>query len=78
MLTSAMFREIGKGTRSLIVTILRTIILQVPVCYLLGITLGLGLNGVWMGIVIGNLAAVAVTFCWGKYKVEHVIDSNRP
>ncbi len=77
MLTSAMFRGIGKGTRSLIVTILRTIILQVPISYLLGITLGLGLNGVWMGIVIANVTAVSVTFSWGKYTVEHVIDSEK-
>ncbi len=75
MLTSAMFRGIGKGTRSLIVTVLRTIILQVPISYLLGITLGFGLNGVWTGIVIANVTAVSVTFIWGKYTVEHVIDS---
>jgi putative MATE family efflux protein len=78
MLTSAMFRGIGKGTRSLIVTVLRTIVLQVPICYLLGIILGLGLNGVWIGIVIGNVAAVTITFSWGKYTVEHVIDSVSP
>jgi putative MATE family efflux protein len=78
MLTSAMFRGIGKGTRSLIVTVLRTIILQVPISYLLGITLGFGLNGVWTGIVIANVAAVSVTFSWGKYTVEHVIDSVSP
>lgn len=75
MLTSAMFRGIGKGMRSLIVTILRTVILQVPISYLLGITLGLGLKGVWMGIVIANGLAVSVTFSWGKYTVEHVINS---
>jgi Na+-driven multidrug efflux pump len=75
MLTSAMFRGIGKGTRSLIVTILRTIILQVPICYLLGITFGFGLNGVWTGIVAANLIAITVTFPWGKYTVEHVIDA---
>jgi len=77
MLTSAMFRGIGKGMRSLIVTLLRTIILQVPISYLLGIPLGLGLNGVWMGIVIANVAAVSVTFYWGKHTVEHVIDAEK-
>ncbi|MBN2199562.1 MAG: MATE family efflux transporter, partial [Candidatus Aminicenantes bacterium] len=77
MLTSAMFRGIGKGMRSLIVTLLRTIILQVPISYLLGIPLGLGLNGVWLGIVIANVAAVSVTFYWGKHTVEHVIDAEK-
>ena len=77
MLTSAMFRGIGKGTRSLVVTILRTIILQVPISYLLGITFGFGLNGVWTGIVIANVIAVSITFYWGKYTVEHVIDAEK-
>lgn len=76
MLTSAMFRGIGKGMRSLIVTVLRTIILQVPIAYLLGILLRWGLPGVWMGIVIGNVSAVTVTFTWGKHTVEHVLDSK--
>jgi putative MATE family efflux protein len=78
MLTSAMFRGIGKGTRSLIVTILRTLILQVPICYLLGITFGFGLNGIWTGIVVANLLAVTVSFSWGRYTVEHVIDAASP
>ena len=77
MLTSAMFRGIGKGMRSLIVTLLRTILLQIPITYLLGITFGFGLNGVWIGIVIANMIAVSVTFFWGRYTVEHVIDTEK-
>jgi Na+-driven multidrug efflux pump len=38
----------------------------------------LGLNGVWMGIVIANVVAVSITFSWGKYTVEHVINSDSP
>lgn len=37
------------------------------------ILLGLGLKGVWMGIVVGNILAVLITFIWGKYTVEDVI-----
>jgi Na+-driven multidrug efflux pump len=59
------------------VTILRTIILQVPISYLLGITLGFGLNGVWTGIVAANVLAVTITFSWGRYTVEHVIDAEK-
>jgi len=28
------------------------------------------------GLVIGNVSAVAVTFLWGKYTVEHAVDSK--
>lgn len=77
MLTSAMFQGIGKGKRALAVTILRTIILQVPVAYLLGIFFGLGLIGVWLGIVTGNIVAVSIAFAWGKVTVDRIDDDFR-
>ena len=73
MLTSAMFRGVSKGKRSLIVTILRTIIIQVPVAYLLGIVFQMGLTGVWLGIITGNVIAVTITFLWGRHTVNHII-----
>jgi len=72
MLTSAMFRGVGKGSRSLIVTIIRAIILQVPVVYLFGIIMGMGLTGIWIGIVTGNVVATFITFSWGVYTVNRI------
>ncbi|MEA1964830.1 MAG: MATE family efflux transporter [Candidatus Aerophobetes bacterium] len=74
MLTSAMFQGVGKGKKALVITILRTIILQVPVAYLLGILLGFGLTGVWLGIVIGNAIAVSVAFLWGRITIAGIFD----
>lgn len=70
MLTGALFQGIGRGTRSLAVTILRTFVLLLPAVYFMGITLGMGLTGVWLGIVIGNSAATLVSFCWGRLTVR--------
>lgn len=72
MLTSSMFQGIGKGKQALTVTILRTVILQVPGAYLLGIMFSLGLTGVWMGLVIGNIIAVSVSFLWGRKTVNGI------
>ena len=73
MLTSAMFRGVGKGKNSLIATLFRTIFLQVPFAYFLGISFTLGLMGIWMGIIAGNIIAVSLTYLWGKYTVDHII-----
>lgn len=71
MLTSALFRGINQGMNSLIVTLIRTVVLQVSIAYLLGITLGYGLEGIWMGIVAGNLiAGIAITFPWGLLSIR--------
>ncbi|MEA1993320.1 MAG: MATE family efflux transporter [Euryarchaeota archaeon] len=76
MLTSAMFRGVAEGTRSLIVTILRTVIFQLPVVYLLGITFGFGLSGIWWGIVLGNALAVSITFLWGRVTIDEVFQDG--
>lgn len=73
MLTSAMFRGVGKGKNSLIATLLRTIILQVPFAYYLGIVLQMELIGIWIGLIAANVIAVIITFIWGKYTVNRII-----
>jgi len=71
-LTSAMFQGINKGLNSLIVTILRTIIMQVLFSYFLGVVLKWGLIGVWLGIVMGNLIATVITFNWGRAVIRNI------
>jgi putative MATE family efflux protein len=72
MLTSSMFQGIGRGENSLIVTILRTLIMQVFFAYLLGITLKTGLTGIWWGIVSGNIIAAIFAFMWGRLTVKRL------
>ncbi len=75
MLTSAMFVGIGKGLHSLIATILRTFVFQLSACYLLGITFGFGLVGVWWGIVISDICAAIVIFIWGRLTMNKVLQN---
>ncbi|NPA74519.1 MAG: MATE family efflux transporter [Euryarchaeota archaeon] len=72
MLTSSMFRGIKKGTYSFIQTILRGLVMQVIFTYLLGIVLGYGLAGIWIGIVIANIAASAIALPWGLATLKKV------
>lgn len=65
MFTSAMFQGVGQGLKSLAVSILRTIVLHVFFSWLFVFVLEMGLNGVWLGILMGNIVAEAITFMWG-------------
>jgi putative MATE family efflux protein len=75
MLSSSLFQGVGKGLYSLIVTILRTIILIVPLAWIFGIILGWGLVGAWWGLVIANIIGSAVTFIWAKHYVNGLLKS---
>ena len=70
LLTSSMFQGIGRGENSLAVTILRTLIMQVFFSYLLGYYFNFGLQGVWWGIVIGNIVASVISFTWGRLTIH--------
>jgi len=73
ILTSAMFRGVGKGMNSLVVSIIRTFLFQIPLAYILGAHLGWGLTGVWWGIVGGNVIATIFTFTWGFKTVNRIL-----
>jgi len=78
MLSSSMFQGAGKGVNALTVTIFRTIILTLPLSWLLSITLGLGLTGAWWGMVIGNLSGSFTAFAWGKLHINKLKKSSNP
>ncbi len=70
--SSAMFQGTGKGINALLVTLLRTIVLQPPLALALAYGLNLGLNGVWWGLVVGNTIGVIVAFVWAKHYLRSV------
>ena len=72
MLSSSMFQGIGKATNALVVTIIRSIILTIPLAWIFSITLGLGLNGAWWGMVAANLSGSAIAFVWGKLYIRNL------
>jgi putative MATE family efflux protein len=72
MFTSSMFQGVGQGFKSLIVTIMRTVIMQVVFSWLFVFVLRIGLVGVWWGIVLGNATSAFITFNWGRFTVKHL------
>jgi putative MATE family efflux protein len=76
MLSSSLFQGVGKGLYSLIVTILRTIILILPLAWLFGVILGWGLPGAWWGLVVANIIGSAITFIWAKLYINNLLKST--
>ena len=47
MMSSTLFQAVGKGTTSLIITVLRTVVFIALFAWIFGIALSWGTNGVW-------------------------------
>ena len=85
ILTISMLQGVKLGNYSLILTLLRTLVFEVPAAYLLGIYFGMGLTGIWIGIIAGDLLVTAISFAFGyktirKFKklYPNPIDLNEP
>ena len=59
-----MFQGVGKGTTALAITIIRSLLAEVIIAYFLGIVLGLGYTGIYIGIIIGGFIGSMIGFGW--------------
>jgi putative MATE family efflux protein len=66
IVASAMFQGTGQGLVSLVITLFRTIVLIVPVAFLMAVVLHMGLLGVWWGFIIGNIAGGIISYIWSR------------
>ncbi|RZN15159.1 MAG: MATE family efflux transporter [Methanosarcinales archaeon] len=76
MLSSSLFQGTGKGMTALLVTILRTLILTPLFAFVFAFNIGLGLVGVWWGLVVANTIAVTVAFVWARLYIQKLIKKS--
>ncbi|MGA1872210.1 MAG: MATE family efflux transporter [Thermoplasmatota archaeon] len=73
MLSGSAFQAIGKGFKSLLVTLFRTIIFALIFTILFGLVLDWGLPGVWGGILLGNLLGASISYAWISLTIRRLI-----
>ncbi|GAB6189078.1 MATE family efflux transporter [Marinitoga arctica] len=76
MFTSSMFQGIGHGLKSLTVTIMRTIVMQLLFSWLYIFVFNFGITGVWWGIVTGNATSSIITFTWGRFTIRKLKETE--
>ncbi len=72
MPSSFMYQGIGRGTTSLVWTIIRELIFTVSFTYIFGIMLNLGFTGIWVGLAIGRILASILNFIYAKYTLREL------
>ncbi len=69
MVSSFMYQGIGRGTISLMWTIIREVIFTVGSTYIMGIVLGWGLVGIWTGLALGRIMASILNYAYARYTI---------
>ncbi|WP_405280371.1 MATE family efflux transporter [Methanobrevibacter sp.] len=66
IMSSMMFQGVGKGTYSLLITLLRSLILESVFAYLFCFIFGWGLPGIYGGVVLGCFVGGTIGYIWAK------------
>ena len=70
------FQGIGKGITAMFQTIMRETGFTIFFAVLLGVVLGYGVWGAWMGIVLGEVVSNNITMVWSDWQIKKLININ--
>ena len=70
IMSSMMFQGVGKGTYSLLITLLRSLILESVFAYIFCFIFGWGLAGIYGGVVFGCFVGGTVGFIWARIFIK--------
>ena len=66
IMSSMVFQGVGKGTYSLIITLLRSLILESVFAYIFCFIFGWGVTGIYAGVVFGCFVGGTAGYIWAK------------
>ena len=72
VMSSSIFQAVGKGTTSLILTVLRELVFACVFAYIFAIPLGMGQQGVWWGIVAGDIFGGIIAYAWARLYIKRL------
>ncbi|WP_406533960.1 MATE family efflux transporter [Methanobrevibacter sp.] len=70
------FQGLGKGITAMFQTIMRETGFTILFAVLLGVVLGYGVWGAWMGIVLGEIVSNNITMVWADWQIKKLININ--
>jgi Na+-driven multidrug efflux pump len=72
LLSSSVFQGVGKGPTSLFLTFMRSLVFAAVFAYLFAIPLGMGEQGVWWGMVTGEISGGLLAFTWARVYISQL------
>lgn len=70
MMSSMMFQGVGKGTYSLLITLLRSLILESVFAYIFCFIFGWGVVGIYSGVILGCFVGGTMGYIWAKFFIR--------
>ena len=72
MMSGSIFQGVGKGMTSLAITVMRELVFIALFAYVLGIVLGMGEQGIWWGMVAGDILGSLISYTWARAYISRL------
>lgn len=72
IMSGSVFQGTGKGLTSLVINVFRNLVFIALFAYILGIVLGMGEQGVWWGIVAGEILGGFLGYIWARIYISRL------
>lgn len=72
MISVATFQAVGKPYPAIVFPIARMLVFSVPFSYLFVYTYGMQMGGVYLGLIIGNVAIVPIALLWVRFHLKRL------
>ncbi|MDC7240728.1 MAG: MATE family efflux transporter [Spirochaetales bacterium] len=66
------FQAVGHPIPALILTLLRTILIALPLSYLFVLQFDMGIEGVWWGLIAGSSSSMILSLIWVRYTISRL------
>jgi Na+-driven multidrug efflux pump len=76
IMSACLFQGAGKGLTSLFLNMLRDVVLITMMAFVLRVVLGRGEQGIWWGIVFGNVVGGVLSFLWARMYISRMKERN--
>jgi putative MATE family efflux protein len=76
LLSASVFQGVGKGPTSLVLTFMRSLVFALVFAYLFAFPLGMGEQGVWWGMVAGEMAGGLLAFSCARMFISRLVRSS--
>lgn len=70
IMSSMVFQGVGKGVYSLIITLLRSLVLECVFAYILCFVFGWGVIGIYAGLLLGCIVGGTIGYIWAKIFIK--------
>lgn len=73
IISTSTFQATGKPLPALVISLSRIGIIAIPLAFLLVFVFHLGMNGVFIALIIGNLSAMPIGYFWTKRHLKRLV-----